>query len=81
MKALSHDRIITPGTDPDRFTEEEAAAYRAGKCGWQVEYGNVGMTKICGARSKRGASFGNCAGHEAELLEDFHNDGSHRVRS
>jgi len=27
-----HDRIVTPGTDPDRFTEDEAAAFYRGVC-------------------------------------------------
>jgi hypothetical protein len=78
MKALSHDRIITPGTDPDRFTEDEAALFRAGKCGWVTESGMSPTIKHCRKRSKPGASFGNCAEHDAEMLEDFYNDGSRR---
>lgn len=74
--ASVHDRIVTPGTDPDRFTEQEADAYRRGVCGttgfgW---YGN----EICGQPSKPGASFGNCAEHEAALLEDYWPDGTSR---
>ena len=78
MPALSHDRIVTPDTDPHRFTTDEAALFRAGKCGWVVEYGNGAGVKHCGKLSKPGASFGYCAGHEADLLEDFYSDGSPR---
>jgi len=75
---MDRNRIITPDTDPDRFTEEETAAFRAGICGWLVEYGNWGAPKICGTLSKPGASFGNCDEHDAELLVDYWPDGSPR---
>jgi hypothetical protein len=74
----SHNRIITPGTDPDRFTEDEAAAFRAGICGWVVEFGNGRGAIQCGEPSLRGASFGNCDEHDAELLVEYWPDGSPR---
>lgn len=73
-----HDRIVTPDTDPDRFTEAEAALFRAGKCGEVVEYGNCRGVIHCGKPSKPGASFGNCAEHEEELLECHYSDGTYR---
>lgn len=76
-----HDRIVTPDTDPDRFTEEEAALFYAGKCGHVVEYGNGGGVVHCEAPSKPGATFGSCAEHEAELLEDYWPDGASRWAS
>jgi hypothetical protein len=73
-----HNRIITPDTDPDRFTDEEAAMFRAGTCGWQTAYG-MPWDEHCGAPSKPGASFGNCAEHEAQLAEDgYYPDGTRR---
>jgi hypothetical protein len=77
---MSRNDIITPDTDPDRFLPEEAELFRAGRCSWQTENGDgSGPTRwYCGKPSKRGASFGNCAGHEAELLEDYWPDGSVR---
>ncbi len=72
-----HDRIITPDTDPDRFTAEEEAYFRAGKCGMTTGYG-LPWTEHCGQPSEPGASFGNCAEHNAELLEDFYPDGTRR---
>jgi hypothetical protein len=77
---VNHNRIITPDTDPDRFTDEEAAAFRAGKCGWVVEFGNGRGAIQCGEPSKSGASFGNCDEHDAEMLVEYWPDGSHRHR-
>jgi hypothetical protein len=71
-----HDRIVTPDTDPDRFSEEEADAFRRGVCG-QTGYGYWG-TEICGRPSKRGASFGNCDEHDAGMLVDHWPDGADR---
>lgn len=73
-----HDRIVTPDTDPDRFTEEEAAIFRAGKCGWTVEFGNRSGVIHCGEPSEPGVSFGNCAAHGAEMLECYYPDGTPR---
>jgi hypothetical protein len=74
--ANAHDRIVTPDTDPDRFTEQEADAFRRGVCG-TTGYGYYGG-EICGQPSKPGASFGNCAEHEAQLLEDYWPAGTSR---
>lgn len=71
-----HDRIITPDTDPDRFTEQEADAFRRGVCG--VPCNGYWGAEICGKPSRPGASFGNCAEHEAQLLEDYWPDGTSR---
>lgn len=73
-----HHRIVTPDTDPDRFTEEEAEYFRKGLCGWLVEYGNGRGEIHCGAPSEPDASFGYCAEHNAELLEDHYPDGTRR---
>lgn len=74
----NHNRIVTPATDPDRFLPEEAELFRSGRCSWQVNYGAGFGYSYCEKRSKRGASFGNCADHEAELLEEHWPDGSLR---
>ena len=71
-----HDRIVTPDTDPDRFTEQEADTFRRGVCG-RTGSGYWGGG-ICGQPSKPGASFGYCEEHYAELLEDFWPDGTSR---
>lgn len=72
----SRDRMVTPETDPDRFTDDEAAAFRRGVCG-QTGYGYWG-NEICGQPSKPGASFGNCELHDAEMLVDCWPDGTPR---
>lgn len=54
---------ITPDTHPDRFTEEEARFFEAGKCGEVTECGNGGGIVRCGKPSDPGAHFGNCADH------------------
>jgi hypothetical protein len=76
-RAALHNRVITPDNSPDRFTEEEAALFRAGRCGWVTGYG-LPWTEHCGKRSKPGASFGNCPEHDAELLEEYYPDGTPR---
>jgi hypothetical protein len=73
-----HMRIVTPDTEPSRFTALELAFYRQGKCGWQLAYGTGGADEYCANPSKPGASFGHCAEHEAELLEEYFPDGSPR---
>jgi hypothetical protein len=74
--SIYHDRIITPDTDPDRFTEQEADAFRRGVCA-QTGRGYWGG-EICGVQSEPGASFGNCALHNVEMLVDCWPDGSPR---
>ena len=54
---------ITPGTDPDRFTDQEKALFDQGKCSAVTEYGNGGRTKHCGQPSQPGTDFGACAEH------------------
>jgi hypothetical protein len=73
-----HDTIVTPDVDPGRFTAEEAALFRRGRCGWVIEYGNGPRVVHCGAPSRPGASFGNCDEHDTELLEDHWPDGTSR---
>lgn len=73
-----HDRTVTPATDPDRFSQDEAEAYRKGVCS-EDGYGRDG-TGICGRPSKPGASFGNCDEHDADMLVDHWPDGAPRVR-
>jgi hypothetical protein len=77
---MSRDKIVTPSTDPDRWTAEEKGLFDRGLCSWVVESGNWGGVKHCRKRSKRGASFGNCREHEREMLEDYYPDGSPRHR-
>jgi hypothetical protein len=79
--ASVHDRIVTPDTDPDRWTEEEAALFRAGKCAWQVSDGGWGSgEKYCGepSRTDPPASFGHCDRHDAEMLVEHYPDGTPR---
>jgi hypothetical protein len=76
MNRAPHDRMVTPQTDPDRFTEDEAAAFWRGVCG-QTGYGYWG-NEICGQASKPGASFGNCELHDAEMLVEHWPDGTPR---
>jgi hypothetical protein len=72
-------RIVTPYTDPDRWTEEETALFDEGRCSWDVGVQYFGQTDhLCGAPSEPGASFGHCAAHSAEMLETCYPDGSPR---
>lgn len=71
------NRIVTPYTAPNRFTDEEKALFDAGECSWQTACG-MPYTEYCGEPSKKGASFGYCAEHEAELLREYFPDGSPR---
>ena len=81
MTTDAHDRIVTPDTDPDRCTPEEAAVYRSGRCDWQVSDGGWGSgDKYCREPSEPDASFGHCREHGAELLVDHYRDGSPRHR-
>jgi len=73
-----HDRIITPDTDPDRFTKDEAAIFREGRCSEVTEYGTGPEIVYCREPSAPGASFGHCALHNAELLIDYFPDGTRR---
>jgi len=76
---MNRNRIVTPYTDPARFTAEEKAAFDRGRCCWDVGVQYFGQTdNLCGQRSKPGASFGYCADHERALLEDHWPDGSPR---
>ena len=76
---INHDRIITPDSDPDRWTEREAAVFRLGRCPWQIDPARLAIEdEYCYAPSKPGASFGHCAEHEAELLVDHFPDGTPR---
>jgi hypothetical protein len=76
---IVHDRIITPDTDPDRFTPEEAALFRAGECSWQIsDAGWDSREEYCERTSKPGASFGNCPEHDADMLVDHFPDGTPR---
>jgi hypothetical protein len=79
MAADPGNRIVTPDTDPARFTAEETRLYKAGKCPWQTATGTGGGDEFCGRRSKRGASFGYCDEHGAELLVESFPDGSYRA--
>lgn len=71
------NRIITPYTDPERFTEEEKFRFDSGWCTHMTAYG-LPWTEYCGNRLNPGATMGLCAVHEAELLEDYYPDGSPR---
>lgn len=76
------DRAVTPETDPDRWTPQEAALFRAGRCSYQVSDGGWGSgPPYCGDPSKPGASFGHCARHDAEMLVDHFADGTDRYRA
>jgi hypothetical protein len=75
-----HNRIVTPYTDPARFDEEDRELFDAGQCTWQTGFG-LPWTEVCGQPSKPGASFGYCAEHEAELLEEHYLDGTPRHRT
>lgn len=76
---MNRNRIVTPTTDPDRFTPQEKAAFDAGQCCWDRGDAHWGQRDtMCRQRSKPGASFGYCAPHEQRLLEDHWPDGSPR---
>lgn len=72
-----HDHIITPGNSPERFTAEERALFEEGKCCWLTSYGTP-WDEYCAAPSEPGASFGHCAEHNAQMLENYYPDGSRR---
>jgi len=75
---MNHNRIVTPSTEPDRWTPEEKSLFEKGLCSWVVEFGNGRGIIHCRERSKRGASFGYCSVHEEDLLECHWPDGSPR---
>lgn len=72
------NRIVTPNTDPDRFTDGEKVLFGQGRCSHQSGSGDPRSPLHCGKPSKPGASFGNCADHERRMLEDHWPDGSPR---
>lgn len=72
------NRIVTPYTDPDRWTNEEADLFDAGLCSNVIESGNGRGIIHCRKPSRPGASFGHCKDCEADLLEDYWPDGSVR---
>ena len=67
--------MITPHTDPDRFTTEEAGLWTRGLCSWQVAYGTVtpsstvGRITYCMKPSDPVADFGDCPEHAADRRE------------
>jgi hypothetical protein len=76
---MSRDRIVTPYTDPDRWTPEEKAYFDQGLCSYDVAVQYWGeIDNLCGKKSKRGASFGYCTAHTDRLLENHWPDGSPR---
>ena len=77
MTASPRDRIVTPASDPDRFTPREAALHAAGRCSYQDGYGLPGET-YCAAASQPGAPFGYCDEHATGLLVDHWPDGTPR---
>lgn len=75
----NHNRIVTPSTDPDRFTRAEKATFDRSECCWDVGDSHWGQRDtMCHQPSKRGAPFGYCAQHERDLLENHWPDGSPR---
>lgn len=70
-------RIITPYTDPARFTPEEKTLFNQGRCCRQ-DFDPTGRPEYCGRPSRTGASFGHCPGCEAEFLKDYWPNGSPR---
>ncbi|WP_329521117.1 hypothetical protein [Spirillospora sp. NBC_01491] len=76
---MNRNRIVTPYTDPDRFTTEEKAAFDAGNCCCDEGDSDWGQRDtMCRKPSKRGASFGYCGDHERALLENHWPGGSPR---
>lgn len=75
----NRNRLVTPQTDPDRFTPEEAAVHAAGHCCWDVGDSVWGQRDtMCHAPSKPGAPMGYCGEHAEKLLEDHWPDRSYR---
>lgn len=73
------NRIVTPTSDPARFTPEEKAAFDAGECCWDRGDAHWGEPDtMCHRPSKPGAPFGYCGEHEETLLELHWPDGSPR---
>jgi hypothetical protein len=73
-----HNRIVTPSTDPGRFTADEREAFEAGRCSELLESGVFPTPKVCGRPSAPGASFGLCAEHYADMLDAHYPDGTPR---
>lgn len=74
----NRNRIVTPYTDPDRWTDEEKEIFDQGLCSWVIEFGNGRGVIHCREQSEPGASFGYCTEHNDALLEDHWPDGSPR---
>lgn len=72
------NRIVTPYTDPDRFTREEKAHFDKGLCCWDVGADWGQRDKLCGNPSMKDAPFGYCAEHTEDMLENHWPDGSPR---
>lgn len=72
------NRIVTPYTDPDRFTPREKAHFDKGLCCEDIGADWTQPDNLCGKPSKPGAPFGYCAEHERKLLENHWPDGSPR---
>lgn len=73
------NRIVTPYTDPDRFTPDEKAVYDSGRCCWDMGDSTWGQADtMCKQPSKPGATFGYCVVHEHKLLDDHWPDGTYR---
>ncbi len=73
------NRIVTPYTDPNRFTPEEKAAFDAGECCWDCGDSHWGQRDTkCHEPSAPDAPMGYCVGHVETLLEDHWPDGSPR---
>lgn len=60
----------TPTTHPDRFTEEEAALFNAGQCGWVVEDGNWRGVIHCGKPMVKNGEYGFCREHERRAADE-----------
>jgi hypothetical protein len=76
---VNRNRIVTPYTDPNRFTAEEKAYFDKGLCCWDVGVQYFGqIDNLCGERSETDAPFGYCTNHKLRLLEDHWPDGSPR---
>lgn len=75
----NRDRIVTPYTDPSRFTPAEKIHFDRGLCSWDVGVQYFGQRdNLCGQRSEHAAPFGYCNEHVKDLLEQHWPDGSPR---
>jgi len=75
----NRNRIVTPTTDPDRFTPAQKAVFDAGQCCWDRGDSHWGeRDTMCRKPSLPGAPFGYCRSHVERLLENHWPDGSPR---